>query len=88
MLLPRKTLYRNLGVRLSHENIILQLTPFRLRIFFKESQDFAEASSMYNIKLSPSDLLANSVASFTSGKHYTGLHSPPMHRDGQQQQAT
>jgi len=32
MMLYRKTLYRNLGVRLSHENIIQQQTPFPLRI--------------------------------------------------------
>lgn len=88
MLFPRKTLYRNLGVRLSYENIILQLTPFPLRFFYKESQDFAEVSLMHNIKPSPSYFLANSSASITSGKHFTGLHSPLMHRNGQQQQTT
>lgn len=89
MLLPRKTLYRNLGVRLSHESIILQLTPFPLIFFFfKESQDFAEASSMYNTKPPPSYFSANSLASFTSGKHLTGLHCALMRGDGQQQQAT
>lgn len=35
MLLPRKILNRTLGGRLSHESIILQLTPFPLRIFVR-----------------------------------------------------
>lgn len=35
MLLPRKILTRSLGGRLSHEGIILQLTPFPLRIFVR-----------------------------------------------------
>lgn len=43
---------------------------------------------MYNTNPSPSDFLAHALASFISGNHFTGLHSPWMHRDGQQQKAT
>lgn len=43
---------------------------------------------MYNTNPSPSNFLASALSSFTSGKHFTGLHSPWMHRDGQQQKAT
>lgn len=91
MLLPRKTLYRNLGASPSHEDIILQLTPFSLIILLRSLKIllkvFAEASSMYNIKPLSSYFSANSLASFTSGKHFTGLHYPLMCKDGQPQQA-
>lgn len=63
MLLPRKILNRTLGGRLSHESIILQLTPFPLRIFVRSLKILLKCLICI-IKNSPPDFFFPKLFSF------------------------
>lgn len=81
MLLPRKTLQKFRRKALAWEYYSATDT-ISSEDFFKDPQDFTEPLSMYDVKPTPFGFLANSSASFTSGKNLRGLCSPLMHRMG------